>query len=75
MNYLTPSQPALPGGACQDSAPPIISNTGASLPDHFRSRMLFLSGDVAHVEVRIHSVLPSTSDAIVGTPGTEVAYA
>ena len=75
MNYRTPSHPAPPGGACQDSAPPIISNTGASLPDHFRSRMRLLSGDVAHVEVRIHSVLPSTSDAIVGMPGIEVVYA
>jgi hypothetical protein len=38
--------------------------------------MLLHSGDVAHVEVRIHfGLMPSTSDAIASTTGTEVAYA
>lgn len=75
MNYRTPSHPAPPAGACQDSAPPIISNTGASLPDHFRSRMLLHSGYVAHVEVRIHPVRPSRSDAVANPASTEVTYA
>lgn len=74
MNYRTPSHPAPPGGACQDSAPPVMNNAGSSLPDHFRSRMLLHSGDVAHVEVRIHfGLVQSASDAIASMR-TEVAY-
>jgi hypothetical protein len=37
--------------------------------------MLLHSGDVAHVEVRIHfGLVPTASDAIMNTAGTEVAY-
>jgi len=69
MNNRTPSHPAPPGGACQDSAPPILDHTGHTLPDHFRSRMRFCSGEVALVEVRVHPLV------IVPTGGTTISVA
>jgi hypothetical protein len=53
--------------------PPIRDHAGHTLPDHFRLRMRFSSGDLALVEVRLHPIIvPNGGTA---TSIAEVAHA